>query len=272
MSLSIPLNRNNYQYQFKKRTTNPLNRNLTIVFCLPGNNFSNNFLMSWSNLLIYCFTHDIKPIISCKQCSNVYHVRSMCLGGNLMNGPKQKPFNGYDYDFIMWIDSDQVFSVDHFITLLKHNEQVVSGGYLMHNSDKYAIVKEWNESHFIENGCFEFLNKKTLNEWLSKNYSGTPRKKDNYTDYTNCNFPLIKISYAGMGWMLIKKGVIEQIEYPWFESTTFNFKKIVNGKEQIIKEFVSEDVAFCKKLEKLNIPIYFDVKAIVGHEKTTILY
>ena len=44
------------------------------------------------------------------------------------------------------------------------------------------------------------------------------------------------------------------------------------GRKEIeIAEFCSEDVAFCKKLERLGIPIYVDIKATVGHEKSVIL-
>ena len=44
-------------------------RNLKIVFCLPGNNFSGNFLTAWSELLQWCIKQDIKVIISQKYSS-----------------------------------------------------------------------------------------------------------------------------------------------------------------------------------------------------------
>ena len=151
---------NNYLYSLNSNNrppNNPLNKPLTIVFCLPGNKFSNHFLLSWSELLIYCFTHNIKPFISCQQSSNVYHVRSMCLGADVIKGTKQKPFNGMDYDFIMWIDSDQVFSVEAFTNLLRHNKDVVSGMYLMKSGTHFPVVENWDENYFIENGTFHIF-------------------------------------------------------------------------------------------------------------------
>lgn len=279
MSIRVPSDSQNYLYSINPNNrppNNPLNRPLTIVFCLPGNKFSNNFLLSWSELLLYCFTHNIRPIISCKQDSNVYLVRSACLGADVMRGSKQKPFNGeIDYDFIMWIDSDQVFNVNQFINLLRHNKDVVSGAYLMDGGNSFAVVENWDENYFIEHGSFEFLTKEKLMEWMKTNYLGEPKEitfpnGEKGVDYSECEFPLIKASYTGMGWMLVKRGVMEKLDYPWFESETFRYKKVVNGKEIEIADFCSEDVAFCKKLERVGIPIYVDVKAIVGHEKSII--
>lgn len=279
MSINVPRNSNNYLYSLNSNNrppNNPLNKPLTIVFCLPGNKFSNHFLLSWSELLIYCFTHNIKPIISCQQSSNVYHVRSMCLGADVIKGTKQKPFNGMDYDFIMWIDSDQVFSVEAFTNLLRHNKDVVSGMYLMKSGTHFPVVEIWDENYFIENGTFEFLSRLKLDEWIKKNCIGTPKTIDkgnnqSVLDFKNCKFPLMNVSYNGMGWMLMKKGVIEKLDYPWFESETFRYKKSVNGKEIEIAEFCSEDVSFCKKLQRVGVSIYVDVKSIVGHEKSVIL-
>ena len=63
--------------QPKDDGTNPLKRPLTIVFCLPGETFSHHFLKSWSELLMYCITHQIRPIISSHQSSNVHFVRNI---------------------------------------------------------------------------------------------------------------------------------------------------------------------------------------------------
>ena len=280
MSIKVPADNDGYLYNLnptKRPPNNPLNKPLTIVFCLPGNSFSHNFLLSWSELMMYCITHNIRPIISCKQSCNIYMVRSMCLGADVMRGSKQKPFNGeIDYDFIMWIDSDQVFSVKQFTDLLRHNKDVVSGLYYMKGRSHFAVVENWDEKYFIEHGSFEFLSGEKLTEWMKKNYLGEPKEVvgengQTLMNYSDCEFPLIKASYTGMGWMLVKRGVMEKLHYPWFEPETFRLKKIVDGKEIEIVDFCMEDVAFCKKLERLGIPIYVDVKAIVGHEKSVIL-
>ena len=191
--------------------TNPLNRPLTIVFCLPGTTFTHNFLKSWSELLLYCVTHQIRPVLSSHQSSNVHFVRNMCLGADVLRGKDQKPFDGkLDYDFIMWIDSDQVFSVRSFISLLKHDTDVISGLYLMKNGQEYTAVQNWDESNFLNKGSFDFLTRKSLMQWLDENADGEiENKKDEmgnpYKDYSKCKIPLMPVSYSGLGWTLVKK-------------------------------------------------------------------
>ena len=266
---------------------NPLNRNLTIIFCLPGTTFSNNFLKSWTELLIYCVTHKIRPIISSQTSSNVHFVRNMCLGADVLRGKDQTPFDGkIDYDFIMWIDSDQVFSVNSFISLLSHDEDVVSGLYLMSNARNYTVVREWDETTFLNKGSFKFLDNNALSKWVSENAIGDveEKKDDNgnpYKDYSKCKIPLMPVSYTGLGWTLVKKGVFEKLSYPWFYGTKITLNKSIsvgdddddepqnNVKE--ITDYTAEDVTFFLNLKKLNIVPYVDVRSIVGHEKKLIL-
>jgi len=61
------------------------------------------------------------------------------------------------------------------------------------------------------------------------------------------------------GFLLIKKGVFEQIHYPWFEPTYLEIKDC--------KDFSMEDVTLCLKLSKLNIPIHVHPEVVVGHFK-----
>ena len=266
---------------------NPLNRPLTIVFCLPGETFSHHFLKSWSELLLYCVTHKIRPILSNHQSCNIYYVRNMCLGGNVLNGIEQKPFNGQlDYDFIMWIDSDQVFSVNAFLSLLRHDKDVVSGLYLMKDGVNYTAVQDWDESHFLEKGSFKFLNRKSLMGWLDKNAEGNiEEKKDQqgnpFKDYSECKIPLMEVSYTGLGWTLVKKGVYEKMNYPWFYAKKISMNKSVSvgddnsstsiAQKMEVVEYTMEDVTFFLNLKEHGITPYVDVRSIVGHQKSIVL-
>ena len=220
----------------------------TIVFCLPGRSFSNTFLISWSELLMNLSKMGIKVRISQKYTSNVYYVRNMCLGGDVMRGINQKPYDGkLDYDFMMWIDSDQVFTIEHFIKLLKHDKDIVSGLYLMDGGKQYATVKDWDLDFFRKNSYFQFLTP----DYVKKFQTANPDK-------------LMEVEYTGFGWMLIKKGVFESLKYPWFEPI---FERtIAKG----VVDFCSEDVSFCKKVLKKGYKIYIDTTVVVGHEKTHI--
>ena len=226
---------------------NPLKRPLKIAFCMPGKTFSNHFLNSWSYLLSYCLNHNITPYIITKTNSNVYYVRNQCLGADLTRGPNQNPWNGkLDYDFIMWIDSDQVFKVEDFINLLKFDKDIISGLYLMDGGHMYATVQDWDIEYFQKNGSFKFITPEYLKQW----------KKEHPNS-------LMKASYSGFGWMLIKRGVFEKMKYPWFSP---EWHKFTNG----WVDFSSEDASFCLKAKEAGFDILIHPDVIVGHEKSII--
>lgn len=216
---------------------------MNIVFCIPGRSFSNNFLQCWTELLQYLPKYGINPILSSQYDSVVYYVRNKCLNGAATRGINQKPFNGkVNYDYIMWIDSDSVFTVDDFINLLNMKVDIASGLYKSHDNVHYATVKDWDMDHYRKNGSFEFLTEKNI-KGLEKSF---------------------EVDYTGFGWILIKKGVFESLQYPWFRPEWVDFK---NG----IKEFTSEDVGFCKNIKEKGYKIYVNPKVIIGHEKSIIL-
>lgn len=219
---------------------------MKIVFCLPGPQFSGNFLSCWSELLVYCVSKGIQIGISQKYSCNIYYVRNMCLGGDVSRGKDQDPFDGkVAYDYIMWIDSDQIFTPQQFQKLLDRAEDIVAGIYKMSDNTHYAVCENWNEEFFKEHGHFKFLTPNDSSE-LELNSKG-----------------LAEVSYVGMGFMLVKKGVFESLEYPWFRP---EFKKI-GGAE----DFTMEDVSFCLRAQRNRFKVYIDPSIIVGHEKTIVL-
>ncbi len=224
--------------------------NKTVVFCIPGRSFSNKFLIAWTNLLLECAKYKIKWCFMNRYTSNVYYVRNACLGGNVLSGKKQKPFQGnVDYDYIMWIDSDIVFTPDQFFYMLYQMEEkphmtVLSGMYLMENNTHYPIVLDMNFEYFKKYGTFEFLSK---------------------TDSKCDSADFLQADYTGFGFILIKKGVFEKLKYPWFSPITLN----VNGTD--IQDFCSEDVSFCIKIAKQNVKLYIATAVKVKHEKMVCL-
>lgn len=218
-------------------------KELKLVVCLPGNMFSGRFLDSIIVFLDYCHANDITCMISRQESSVVYFARAKCLGADVRRGKNQKPFDGkLDYDYILWIDSDIVFNYVDFQKLLVWNKDIVSGIYMMEDTKHIATVKDWDENYFKKYATFQFL---TLADIASK--TGV----------------LINVSYTGMGFMLVKKGVFESLEYPWFEPVP-----------QIIgdcRDTTSEDVSFCLNAKKKGFNIYIDPSVKVGHEKKVVL-
>ena len=222
-----------------------MDKKKTIIFCLPGSSFSNNFLISWTNVILK-LSKRYNVLLSQKTGSNIYHLRNACLGGDVLAGENQKPFQGkVEYDFIFWIDSDSVFKVEDVERIINYDKNVVSGLYLMSDGINFATVDKgnWNFEKFKNNGgYFNFLQPKDL---LLKDTK------------------LFPVDYTGFGFICFKKGVFEKLKYPWFEPLYFSF----TYDNKNIKDFCSEDVALCRKLIDHNIEILCDPLIIIGHEK-----
>lgn len=215
---------------------------MRLVFCLPGNKYSKEFLENWTDTIIYFKRMGVEITLSVKYSCNIYYSRNMCLGGDVLRGVNQKPFNSrVIYDFLVWIDSDIIFKPQQIMKLIYHNKHIISGLYLMEDRKHYATVKTWDEKHFLKHGSFQFLKPQDI----------------------RYNKDIMEVCYTGMGFMVVKYGVFEDMNYPWFEPI---FKEIGN-----CRDFTMEDVSFCLKASKLGYKILIDPTVIVGHQKQSII-
>ena len=107
-----------------------------------------------------------------------------------------------DDDYILWIDNDMVFSAADFDLLYKEDVDVISGLYIMANDKDFAAVEYWDEDHFQKHGSFQFLAKEDI--------------RSRYMPF--------KVEYVGFGFILFKRGIFEQLQYPWFEPTYLQIK------------------------------------------------
>ena len=226
---------------------------MKLVFCLPGKSYDRQFLLSWSDLLMQASAKGHQVMISQQYSSVVHFARAKCLGGDVLKGPDQKPFQGeVDYDAMMWIDSDVVFKPDDFFNLLESPHDVTGGLYMMEDLQHFATVQDWNEDFFIKSGSFKFLRPEDI--------EGAPQYKP--------------VAYTGMGWMLIRKGVVESIKYPWFHSELQTVGRTVlsDGTEgPSLVDMNSEDVSFCRAITAAGHQIYIDTKIRVGHQKLLVI-
>lgn len=216
---------------------------MEVVFCLPGSTFTSGFLKGWTALLSSVGRYNIIPYVSMGVSSNVYFVREMCVSGDTTKGPDQKPFNGsIDYDYMMWIDSDQDFVPEQFFQLLSHKKDIVSGTYMTSNQKSLVTVEHCDDEYFKKNGTYQFM---------------TP-------DDMSKKSGLFEVDYTGFGFMLVKRGVFESIGYPYFIPSV---KDIGDG----IQDISSEDVSWCFRVREKGYKIWVDPSVRVGHQKRVTL-
>lgn len=213
---------------------------MKIIFCLPGNKFSGEFMLNFISLLKFVESKGIRYQISQQYSSMVNFARCKCAGADVRRGKKQKPFNGLPYDYMMWIDSDIIFNNESFEKLLAIDKYIASGWYSQPGGTS-PVVEKMNDDFFQKHGSYEFLTAEDMSE----------KQKPFLADY------------IGFGWVLIKKGVFESMEYPWFAP-----KIISLGENQ---DVCSEDVSWCHDAKKFGHEIWVDPSCRVGHEKTIVI-
>ena len=249
--------------------SNPSKRK--VIIGLPGDHFSQAFLISWTTALHALLTntnYDIR--ISFGKSSFVSFARMQTLGLDVLRGKHQKPFNGDTYDVFVTIDSDIVFSPMQLIELIESTtiHPVVSGYYMMQNNKDFAVVKEWNKTYFAEHGAFQFMQPKDVEEDVKRlNEELQERKRTN--DQGPLSMPnFTKVSYTGLGFFACRKEVLDSLEYPFFNRELQRMRGN-NGKELV--DICSEDVAFCKNIEDAGYDIMVNTRLRVGHEKAIVL-
>lgn len=224
-----------------------------VIVALPGNNFSGTFLKQWSQALMHLQNKGYTVMLSNEYSSFVTFSRMKCLGLDVLRGVEQKPFNNgqLDYDVFVTIDSDIFFLPEQLIELIEGcatQYPVYSGVYRMADMKSYACVEHWDEDYFKEHGSFQFMTMKDFDE-----------KKDQGP---------FKVAYNGMGFMAIRKGVLENLRYPFFDQP---LQEMTLADGTILRDLCSEDVALCKNLKEAGYPVWVDLKLMVGHEKKLII-
>ena len=220
-----------------------------VIVALPGREYSGNFLKNWSETLMVLTQKGYKVTMVNEYSSFVSFSRMKTLGLDVTRGATQVPFDGkFDYDVWLTIDSDIFFVPEQVIELIEDTDKypVVSGLYRMTDLKHYAAVKEWDMDYFKKHGTFEFLEVDGLD--TSKKY--------------------MKVAYNGMGFFACRKGVIENLKYPYF---SYPLIEIETEDGKILRDMCSEDVAFCKNLKDAGYDVIVNTSLRVGHEKTLVI-
>ena len=185
---------------------------MTIVFILFDSSYSGGFLRSWVNLTSYLNKTGVNYFVSQHSSCNAFYAKQMCLGGNVLSGPKQVPFqNKIKYDVLVFLSNKITFTPTSFIKTLN----------------------KFNENNF---------------KFLSGKFDGRYKKHSEDVNH-------IVADYLDFDFVFIKKGVFEQLKYPWFRPHV--------SKKEVEQQFV--DIDICNRIKELDIDLLID-KDIDLHE------
>ena len=216
---------------------------MKVLLALPGKYYSGNFLVCMINFIHNCYHNNIEIMTVQRFNSFLPFCRASTLGANIFSGATQKLFQGnFDVDYVLMIDSDQIFSYDNFIKLINEDKDFISGIYLMNGGKYTSIVENYDNDYFLKHGNYKFITNDEIKQKTE---------------------PFKITGYVGLGFCVFKPHILEKIEYPWFAPVV---EKFPGG----IQELKSEDASFCDKLINAGIDIYIHPQVKVGHEKSII--
>lgn len=222
---------------------------MNIILCIPGNNFSREFVLGLIGFISEANRYNIQIRLSMHYSAVVHFARAKCLGADVLLGENQTPFhNATDYDYVLWIDSDIMFGTQSVLQLLRHFQdnnqlEVVSGWYSMSDAQNTTMMRKWDDDYFLKNGSYQFTSIQEMEGFKES---------------------LVECEYVGMGFMMIKRQAFQKLKYPWFYEPLQEIG-------DTIRDMCSEDVAFCKKLVRAGVKIWVDPKCRVGHQKMVVL-
>lgn len=155
-----------------------------------------------------------------------------------------------DADWFVTYDADQVFPSGTFLRLLlaaeESKQQVVSAWYLGRKGTGTVIVfKRKDDTHLANIANFSEYQPYLIKELLHRPGINTSYGK------------LVLVDAIGFGLVIIKREVLEKMEYPYF----LQWSPAMRGD----KYHFGEDLWFCDKLAQLKIPLYVHLKSFIGH-------
>lgn len=211
------------------------------VFCIPGERFSSNFLMSWTNSLIELMKQSESFVFVNHYTSIVSYTRNQlirCFPGEEPNNQNILPFDGrLEAKKIIFIDDDMVWNYKDLEKIMKSDKDIISG---------FAKMK------FVDS-----QNNNQLNAIKNNNILTSKDIKDK-TD-------LIELDAVGLAFIAINFEVFNKIKFPWFQTSD-----VFDEKNNYVTN-IGEDFDFCQKAISAGYKIYGDPTIKVGHEKMKVL-
>jgi|SRR5271157_2677022 len=137
-----------------------------------------------------------------------------------------------DFDYYLSCDNDVSFTISDIQILLSHDFPICGIPYLSRLYKNRFCGGFWKDDR-----------------------SGVIAESTHLTENTR---GLVRVLWAGLGALLIKKKVFEELDYPYFRETYMMIDKFCWP--------ISDDIQFAMDLEMRNIPIFLDCNLRADHE------
>jgi len=187
------------------------------------------------------------------------------------------------FEYIMFIDADIQFEADHVIRLIVHNKDIVTGAYPM----KLINYNNIENKALPVTTLVKLTTEYAINPKFTEEEAERARNSDQPERITlQVKNGLIEVLDAGTGFMLIKRGVLEQMitAFPEIkyvrdmtslnadgsiDRTTDTQYALYDGSiDEESRRYLSEDYTFCRRWQKIGGRIWTDPEIVLNHVGT----
>jgi len=236
-----------------------------VHFCFPGKSFTDEFLESIIYMLTQPPPHGLRGaglVISyhIEYSSDIYSCRNNLVRTHphTLVQSRSKVLDGFDYDYMFWIDSDQKWFGEDVLRLLDHDVEVASGLVPIGINQKTCVGR-----YRLDDG----------KPYIS--YFSIPGLLKEERDEKG----LVEVDFTGFGFVCVKRGVFEKLGYPWFKTVIhdwdayeFMLDAKLTDRRSSLRIATSEDIGWCSRAKKeAGAKIYVDPDVRIGHKKEMLL-
>lgn len=220
-----------------------------VVLALIGSTFSHNFVGCLMNLIDQ-FSRSSQYSVIVNQGVDSNSSLQARISAMTAKRFDKKPFESVDYDVMVMLDHNILFSPKHVFELVEtcvKTHPVVFSYHRTGTSEFSSVVKEWSDEGMKPTSM------DTLKGWAKENESGDV---------------CMPISHAAFGLFAARKEALDTLEYPYFQ---FPLATLKSSEDKEIQEFVSEDIVFCLKMKEAGFAPVVKTDVVVGKELSVIV-
>ena len=209
-----------------------------VVFATPGRSLIPEYVESLLESVKWLESQGLSYHFASKYSSLVSSARELTALDSYDHDYVTREFGGgqFTYGRVLWIDSDISWKLDAFVRLFESDEDIIGGLYQTHPNGTVAIAFDNGE------GLPRSVNKVELLLWDDP----------------------VEVWGIGFGFVMVKAGVFENIERPWFLMERLVWPQV--GHETN----VGEDYSWCMRARRAGYRVMVDPLVKVWHHKDAI--
>lgn len=206
---------------------------MIINVAITGNSFSGFYVDSITHLIVNAMSNNIKTNFIISNGPDLTHAKNYSMKGKDENGMYQLPFTD-KYDYVLMLDNTVLFNFESIMKLVDSKKDIIAPLYHKTNVNYNCGI--------IKNNQYIPLTDELL-------------KKDDEV--------IQEVDYVGLSCLLIKQGIIENLNYPWF------YNKIETDGEQV--KYLADYLNFSKDLKDAGYKIFVNKEVKMGSEKNKVI-